>query len=169
MTTDGRLFIYIGTYSDREGALADYAVVRELHSAGAVGSYDAAVVTKDADGKVHATRAEMAARHAGWGGALAGALIGLLFPPAIIGTAIVGGAVGVVGGHLWRGLSRSDLLEFGETIDAGAVALVVAGENKLEETLDTQDFTAVRYVLKNVDLDLGEVDEAVLEATRQER
>ena len=93
----------------------------------------------------------------------------MLFPPAIIGTAIVGGAVGVVGGHLWRGLSRSDLLEFGETVDAGDVALVVAGENKLEETLDTQGFTAVRYVLKNVDLDLGEVDEAVLEATRRER
>ena len=65
VTTDGRLFIYIGTYSDRQGALADYAVVRELHSAGAIGSYDAAVVTKDAEGKVHATRAEMAARHAG--------------------------------------------------------------------------------------------------------
>jgi hypothetical protein len=93
----------------------------------------------------------------------------LLFPPAIIGTAIVGGAVGVVGGHLWRGLSRSDLLEFGETIDAGEVALVVTGENKLEETLETQDFTADRFVLKNVDLDLGQVDEAVLEATRDGR
>ncbi len=169
MATDGRLFIYIGTYSDKERALADYEVVRELHAAGGVGSYDAAVVTRDADGKVHATRAEMATRHAGWGGVLAGALVGLLFPPAIIGTAIVGGAVGVVGGHLWRGLSRSDLLEFGETIDAGEVALVVTGENKLEETLETQGFTADRFVLKNVDLDLGQVDEAVLEATRDGR
>jgi uncharacterized membrane protein len=93
----------------------------------------------------------------------------MLFPPAIIGTAIVGGAVGVVSGHLWRGLSRSDLKEFGETIDAGEVALVVAGENKLEPTLDIGGFTAGTYVLKNVDLNLGDIDEAVLEATRSER
>jgi len=169
MANPGQLFIYIGTYATEGAALADYQRVRELKGVGAIGSYDAAVVTRDADGKVHVTRAEMAARHAGWGGALAGALVGMLFPPAIIGTAIVGGAVGVVSGHLWRGLSRSDLKEFGETIDAGEVALVVAGENKLEPTLDIGGFTAGTYVLKNVDLNLGDIDEAVLEATRSER
>ncbi len=164
MAKPGDVFIYIGTYGDRGPALDDYEVVRELHRAGAVGTYDAALVTKDEDGTVHATRVEMAARHAGWGGAVAGALVGLLFPPALVGTAIVGGAVGVVGGHLWRGLSRSDLKELGELIDSGDVALVVVGENKLEQTLDISGFGAERHVLTNVSVTRQQLDEAMLEA-----
>jgi len=55
-----------------------------LHLAGAVGTYDAAVVTKDAAGKVHVNKDEMATRHGAWGGAAVGALVGILFPPSII-------------------------------------------------------------------------------------
>ena len=88
-------------------ARADYDVVKDLHAAGAVGTYDAAVVTKDRHGKVHVNKDETATRHGAWGGAAVGAVVGILFPPAIIGSAIVGAAVGGVGGHLWRGMSRA--------------------------------------------------------------
>ena len=47
------VFIYIGTYPSEDLARADYQIVKDLHAAGAVGTYDAAVVTKDANGKVH--------------------------------------------------------------------------------------------------------------------
>ena len=43
-------------------------VVQDLHAAGAVGTYDAGVVTKDAAGKVHVSKDEMATRHGTWGG-----------------------------------------------------------------------------------------------------
>jgi len=167
MAISGDLFIFIGTYSSKEAAQADYEVVRELHGVGAVGTYDAAIVTKDAEGKIHAVKVEMAARHAGWGGAVAGALVGLLFPPALVGTALVGGAIGVVSGHLWRGMSRSDVKELGEIIDAGDVALIVAGENKLEQTLDIRGFGAERHVLKNLNVTSGDLDKALLEAAKE--
>ncbi|MGA2835449.1 MAG: DUF1269 domain-containing protein [Acidimicrobiales bacterium] len=167
MAKHGDLFIFIGTYPAKEAAEADFEVVMELHSVGAVGSYDAAIVTKDAEGRIHVTKIEMAARHAGWSGAAAGALIGLLFPPAIVGTAIVGGAIGAVSGHLWRGMSRSDVRELGETIDAGEVALVVVGENKMEQTLDIHEFTAERHVLKNLDIALEDIDSAIAEAANE--
>jgi len=96
------VFIYIGTYPSEGAARADYDIVKDLHAAGAVGTYDAAVVTKDDAGKVHVNKDEMATRHGAWGGAAVGAVVGILFPPSIIGTAIVGAAVGGVGGHLWR-------------------------------------------------------------------
>ena len=51
------VFIYIGTNQDEVAARADYAVVKDLHAAGAVGTYDAAVVTKDDAGKVHVSDA----------------------------------------------------------------------------------------------------------------
>jgi len=54
---------YIGTYPSEAAAEADYEVVKDLHAVGAVGSCDAAVVTKDDDDKVHEHQAEMATRH----------------------------------------------------------------------------------------------------------
>jgi uncharacterized membrane protein len=51
----------------------------------------------------------------------------------IPGTALAGAAVGAAIGHLWRGLSRSDVKELGDLIDEGQAALLVVGEGKLEE------------------------------------
>ena len=167
MTLRGDLFIYIGTYPTIDGAEADYEVVRQLHGVGAVGSYDAAIVTKDAERKVHVTKVETAARHGGWGGAVAGALVGLLFPPAILGTALVGAAIGVASGHLWKGISRSDVKELGEIIDAGEVALVVIGRNRLEQSLDTRGFGAEKHIVKNVEVNGDELDEALRETIAQ--
>jgi uncharacterized membrane protein len=167
MTISGELFIYIGTYPTREAAESDYEQVWGLHASGAVGTYDAAIVTKDTDGTVHVHKVEMATRHAGWSGAVAGAMVGVLFPPVIIGTAIVGGAVGALSGHLWRGMSRSDVKELGEVVDGGEVALVVVGENNLEQTLDPQVFAAERLVVKNVTVDPDALDSALAEAARE--
>ena len=74
------MFLYIGTYPSEADARADYEIVKELHSLDAVGTYDAAVITKDDKGKVHVNKDESATRHGGWGGAAAGAVVGLLFP-----------------------------------------------------------------------------------------
>ena len=81
MAKPDAVFIYIGTYPSEAAARADYDVVKELHAVGAVGSYNAGVVTKDAAGKVHVNKDEMATRHGAWGGIPAGALIGILSLP----------------------------------------------------------------------------------------
>ena len=62
------VFIYIGTYASEVDARADYDVVKDLHALGAVGTYDAAVVTKDDKGKVHVNKDETTtpARGLGW-------------------------------------------------------------------------------------------------------
>ena len=52
------VFIYIGTYASEVDARTDYDLVKGLHSQGAVGTYDAAVITKDDDGKVHVNKDE---------------------------------------------------------------------------------------------------------------
>ena len=166
MAKTNAVFIYIGTYSSEPAARADYDLVKDLHLAGAVGTYDAAVITKDAAGKVHVNKDEMATRHGAWGGAAVGAVVGILFPPAIIGSAIVGAAVGGVGGHLWRGMSRADVKEFGEIIDAGQAALLIVGEDKLAEAVDKAGLKAEKHVAKELDVSAKEVDQAVQNAAR---
>jgi uncharacterized membrane protein len=161
------VFIFIGTYPNKADAKADYEVVKDLHAEGVVGTYDAAVVTKDDNGKVHVNKDEMATRHGAWGGAAAGALVGILFPPSIIGSAVVGAAVGGVSGHLWRGMSRSDVKEFGEIIDEGEAALVVVGESTLEQALDKAVLRAEKKVAKELKVSPKDVDRAVQEAARE--
>ena len=157
-------FIFIGTYLSEDLAQADYEVVKDLHAAGAVGTYDAAVVTKDTSGKVHVHKNEMATRHGGWGGVAVGALVGILFPPSIIGAAVVGGAVGAFGGHLWRGMSRADVKEFGDVLDVGEAALVVVGQSKIEEELNKAGLKAEKKVAKELDVNPKDLDQAIQEA-----
>jgi uncharacterized membrane protein len=167
MAKDDPMFLFIGTYPSEAAARADYDVVKDLHAAEAVGTYDAAVITKDSSGKVHVNKDEMATRHGGWGGAAAGAVVGMLFPPAIIGSALVGGAIGAASGHLWRGISRSDVKELGELIDAGQAALLVVGASTLEQALDKATLKAEKQVAKQLDVSTADVDAAVKDAAGQ--
>ena len=167
MAKDDAMFLYIGTYPSEAAARADYDIVKDLHTVDVVHSYDAAVVTKDSSGKVHVNKDETATRHGGWGGAAAGAVVGLLFPPAILGGALVGGAVGAVSGHLWRGISRSDVKELGELIDSGEAALLVVGQSNLEEALENAGLKPDKHVTKQVDTKSADIDAAVKDAAGQ--
>jgi uncharacterized membrane protein len=162
------VFIYVGTYPDESQARDDYQVIKNLHSAGAVGTYDAAVVTKD-DGRVHVNKDEMATRHGAWGGAAVGAAIGILFPPAVLGSALVGAAVGGVGGHLWRGMSRADVKELGEVIDDGQAALVVVGESHLEQAMEKAALRAEKHIAKELDVSPQDIDQAIRAAAGEVR
>jgi uncharacterized membrane protein len=167
MAKPDAVFIYIGTYQDEVAARNDYDVVKDLHAAGAIGTYDASVVTKDYAGKVHVNKDEMATRHGAWGGAAVGALVGILFPPSIIVGAAVGAAVGGIGGHLWRGMSRADVKEFGELIDDGQAALVIVGESTLEQAVDKAALKAEKHVAKELDVSPKDIDKAVQQAATQ--
>jgi uncharacterized membrane protein len=164
--TDG-VFIYIGTYPSESVAQGDYDVVKDLHALGAVGSYDAAVITKDDKGKVHVNKDETSTRRGAWGGIAAGALVGLLFPPSLIASAAVGGAVGGVSGHLWKGLSRSDVKEFGELIDSGEACLLVVGESTIEDAIDKANLKAEKQVKRQVDASSADVDAAIADSAKQ--
>ncbi len=158
------VFIYIGTYPDEAAARDDYEIVKDLHAAGAVGTYDAAVVTKDGHGRVHENKDEMATRHGAWGGAAVGALVGILFPPSIIVGAAVGAAVGGVSGHLWRGMSRADVKELGDIIDDGQAALVIVGESTLQQAVDKAALKAQKHVARQINAETKDIDKAVRQA-----
>jgi uncharacterized membrane protein len=164
MAKPDAVFIFIGTYPSEGAARADYDIVKDLHAAGAVGTYDAAVVTRDEAGMVHVNKDETATRHGAWGGAAVGAAVGLLFPPSILATAAVGAAVGAIGGHLWRGMSRADVKEFGDIIDDGQAALVIVGQSTVEQAVHKAQFKAEKRIAKQLNVSATDVDKAVQEA-----
>ena len=154
MAKSDPVFVYVGTYPSEASARADYDVVKDLHAAGAVGTYDASVVTKDPDGKVHVNKDETSTRHGAWGGAAVGALVGIIFPPSIVVGAAVGATVGGVSGHLWKGMSRSDVKEFGDIIDAGQAALVIVGQSTIGDAIEKADLKAEKHAAKELDVEL---------------
>ena len=90
--SDRPVFLYAAIYDEIGDAEADYDAVFDLHDVGAIGTFDSAVIRKDEDGKVRVTKTEKPTQHGAWTGAGVGALVGIVFPPAILGAAIVGAA-----------------------------------------------------------------------------
>ena len=162
---DEPVFLYIAAYDTEADAREDYEVLKELHAGGIVGTYDAALVTKDADGKVHVHKHEKPTQHGAWTGAGVGALLGILFPPTIIGTAIVGGAAGGLIGHLWHGMSRGDIKDLGEALDEGEAALVIVGRSQLEETLDRELRRANKRIKKQLKADAKDFEKELEQAS----
>ena len=162
MANEDSTFLLVGAYASVADAQADYDVVKELHAQKVVGGFDAAVITKDDKGKVHVNKDETATRKGAWGGAGVGALVGLIFPPALIGSAAVGAAVGAFGGHLSRGLSRSDMKDLGNLLDGGEAGLVVIGDWRLEQRIDELLRHAERRQAKELcDIDRAETEEQI--------
>jgi uncharacterized membrane protein len=165
---DQPLFVFVGTYPSESDAQADYEALREAHSAGLVGTYDAAVVYKEADGKVHVRKHEKPTQHGAWTGAAVGAVVGILFPPSIIGAGVVGAGLGGLTGHLWRGMSRGDVRELGETLDAGEAALIVVGRSRVLEQAEKLVTHAERTLEKELKADSEAFEKELREAEKGE-
>jgi len=167
MSGSDSTFVLVATYPDEELARDDYQVVKDAHKAGLVGSYDAAVITKDAAGKIHENKDETATRHGAWWGIAAGAAVGVLFPPAVLGAAAAGGVIGGVSGHLAKGMSRSDAKELGDYINPGEAGLVVVGESKVEEAISKAVTRAMKQTARDLDVDPKNIDRTLQEAVRE--
>ena len=155
--SDKPVFLYAAIYDDIADAEADYEAVFDLHAAGAIGTFDSAVVRKEDDGKVRVTKTEKPTQHGAWTGAGVGALVGLIFPPAIVASAVVGAGAGAVTGHLSKGISRGDLKDLGEELEAGTAAVIVIAESKIQEQLEKATTRANKLIEKQVDADGDEL------------
>jgi uncharacterized membrane protein len=164
--TDQPLFVFVGAYPDEDAAHADYEALREAHAAGLVGTYDAAVVSRDADGKVHVHKHEKPTQHGAWTGAAVGAVVGILFPPSIIAAGVVGAGAGGLMGHLWHGMSRADVKELGEALDAGEAALIVVGRSRVLEQAEKLITRAERVLAKELAADSEHFEQDLRDAER---
>jgi uncharacterized membrane protein len=159
--SDNPVFLYAAVYDEVADAEADYEAVFDLHAMGAIGTFDSAVIRKDDDGKVHVTKTEKPTQHGAWTGAAVGALVGIVFPPALLGSAIVGAGAGGLTEHLRKGVSRGDLKDLGDELEAGTAAVIVLGESKIEEQLQKAMTRANKLIEKQVDADADELEREI--------
>jgi uncharacterized membrane protein len=130
------LFVAVFDNEKQAGdALKDF---RSMHKEGSIDLIDAVVVVHNSDGKV---RFEETADPSGktWAkrGAIAGGVVGLIFPPSIIASALVGGAAGGVWGKVRdKGFKDEDLKAIGESLEPGTSAIIAIARDRVVEQLE---------------------------------
>jgi len=160
--SDNPVFIYAGEYDSVDDAKADLEALKELHREDVVGTYDAAVITKNEEGKVDIVdKIEKPTQHGGWAGLAVGAAIGLIFPPSVLVSGLVGAGAGALIGHLRGGMSNSDLKEIGEALEESEAALIVVGEATIERAVDEATRRAKKDMKKEVRADAREMEQAI--------
>ena len=160
---------YVGVYDSVSDADADYELVKDLHTkADLIDAYDAAVIDRRADGKVKITKKHETPTRAGGavgaGVGLATGLVVALFPFAAVGGGLLalttgGGAVlGAVAGHAAAGMSRHDLKELGEHLDAGQAGLVVVGVSDMGAKIERAMKKAKKVETKELKADTADLE-----------
>ena len=160
---------YVGVYDNVSDADADYALVKDLHTKeNLIDSYDAAVIQRRADGKVKITKKHETPTRAGGvlgaGAGLATGLVIALFPIAAIGGGLLavatgGGAVlGALAGHAAAGMSRKDLKELGEHLDAGQAGLVVVAVSDMGAEVERAMKQARKVEARQLEADTAAIE-----------
>lgn len=130
--------IFIAAYGTEGGAARALKDFKAAQREGAINLIDAAVIVHTAGGKV---KFEETADPSGkkWAarGAIAGGIVGLIFPPSIIVGAIVGGGAGGLWGKIRdKGFKDEDLREIGDSLPPGSSAIIAVAEDRVVEQLE---------------------------------
>jgi uncharacterized membrane protein len=109
-------------WTSLQAAEADWAALEAGAEAGEFKMADAALV-ENRNGEALVLQRQS---HHGWGqGAVVGAVVGILFPPTIIGAAAVGAGGGALVARLRRALDHGKVKDLGETLRSGTRAIIV--------------------------------------------
>ena len=157
MSEPATTFAIVAAYGDLDLAREDFAAVEDLATAHELHLDDAALLRHDGDGHVEIVRHDARSMSRGAeGGVIVGALIGLMFPPALVGMlvgAVAAGGVGAAAGNLWGGFTRSELTELGGAVEEGEAAIVAIGSQAFAGEVEQALGNATRIVRQSVGVD----------------
>ena len=161
-------------YATEDEAVADFEKIHEHYKAtDKHGSFDAAVIKRDVDGKLSMPKRDDDGKHRGAGKGLAiglaGGLAVALFPAVALGGALVvaggsGAGIGALAGHISRKTPSKDLEAISETLDAGSAGVVLVVDPSESDTVQGLLTNATRVTVKDLSVDDEELDVEVDEA-----
>jgi uncharacterized membrane protein len=119
-------------FPDREHAKVILDMLESMHYAHRVKLVDAALVTKDDQGKLQIEETkELTTRKGARRGAVIMGSMAILFPPTIIASAVAGGVIGAVAGRLRdSGIKNKQMRELAERLQPGEAIVVALAEDE---------------------------------------
>jgi uncharacterized membrane protein len=124
--TDKPVQLLAAVYPNEEHAKTTIDMLHEMHRAANIDLVDSAMITKNEDGKikVHETK-ELTTGKGARRGAIITGVIGLIYPPSLIASALVGGAIGAVAGKVRdTGIKNPKLKEIADNLEPGKAAVI---------------------------------------------
>ena len=130
--------LFVATFGDEVQAGQVLKDFQSMDREGSIDLIDAAVIVHTQEGKVNFEEtADPGAKTWGTRGAIAGGVVGLLFPPAIIASAAVGGGAGAIWGKVRdKGFTDEQLREIGDSMEPGTSAIIALAEDRVIERLE---------------------------------
>ena len=153
--SDAPVELVVAAFPDEQGAARALEHLKQAKKEKLIDIRDAAVITCDANNTVRIKETDdMSGRKGAGVGALVGGAIGLLFPPAMLGTAAAGAVVGALGAKLHdAGFPDDQLKAIGSRLKPGTSALVAVIEHiwvdKVEKELAAQGAQMVRHAIRD--------------------
>jgi uncharacterized membrane protein len=114
-------------YPDADHAKTILDMLESMHHATNIDLDDAVMLTKEEDGKIktHETT-DVTTRKGAKRGLIAGAVLGVIYPPSLIVTALAGGGIGALWGKAKdSGVKHDDIKELADSLSTGQAALIV--------------------------------------------
>jgi uncharacterized membrane protein len=155
------------SYDTREEAEADYEAIKALYEEVQVThAFDAAVLERDDEGKVHVVKKhEEPTRHGAAKGLGLGLAIGAataIFPAiGLAGGLIAGGgagaAIGAVTGHMKGGMKDDDLKHLGEVLEKGRHGLIAVYATNMADQIAANIKAVNRYISSEIDASAEEL------------
>src|SRR3954463_14058428 len=136
--TDNSVEVFIAAFDNEKQAGTALRDFQAMDREGSIELIDAVVVVRGADGKVKFEEtADPSGRKWAKRGAIAGGVVGLIFPPSLIASAIVGGGAGGIWGKIRdKGFKDEDLKAIGDSMEPGTSAIIAIAEDHMIERLE---------------------------------
>lgn len=154
VVSDGEYTLFVADFSDPDAAWGAYELLKSIEDGKRVAIEGVLVVKKDAEGKLEVQKVTDPSTKSGlkWG-LVGGVVLGVLFPPSIIGSAAALGAAGAAVGKAREVHHRNELAdELDEVIatgHSGIVALVSdPGAIEIRKALEKADAIVEKAVDK---------------------
>ena len=145
MTNDDPVDLYIAAYSDPAGAGRDWADLKRLEQDGVIALDGLVLVSRDRYGKIHIEDSTHDVRKGSLIGVVGGLVAGLIFPPSLLASGLVGAGLGAGVGGLLSHHEKSEIkADVEEVLPPGSSGIVAVFEERWGDHLD--------QALRNADL-----------------
>ena len=150
--TDAPVDLYIAAYDNPDTARDDWDSIKDLAKEDLIKVDGLILVSRGADGKIkvdddfHETR-----KGAAWG-AVGGAVVGLIFPPALLASAAVGAGIGAGAGALVSHGQKEEIkADVDDTLPPNSSGIVAIFEERWADDIDKALSNASNVTKEKVD------------------
>jgi uncharacterized membrane protein len=152
--TDAPVDLYVAAYADPDAARDDWDTIKELANNDTIKVDGLILVSRRADGKIHVDDDFHETRKGAAWGAVGGAVVGLIFPPALLASAAVGAGIGAGAGALVSHGQKEEIkADVEDTLPLNSSGIVAIFEEQWEGDIDKALSNASNVTKQKVDQD----------------